>query len=86
MPKHNVVPTTISFGPFECSDSAFGLFCLVIENALQLNLPDEPLQAESLSLPFVGGVYSDLSSVEESTVGSQFDLSLPIGDQGHIRF
>ena len=76
----------ISFGPFDCSDSAFGLFCLVIENGLQLNLPDEPLQVTGLSLPFLGGVYSDLNSVGESTVGSQFDLSLPVGDQDAFGF
>ena len=76
----------VSFGPFECSDSAFGLFCLVLENGLQLNLPEEPLQAEGLPLPFLGGVYSDLQSDGESSVGSRFDLAFPVGDEESFGF
>ncbi len=74
----------VTFGPLECTDSAFGVFCSVIENGLDVEFPLAPVSVEAAPLPFAGGTFADLNVDGGSTATSQISFSIPLGPDNSI--
>ena len=66
-------------GPLDCTDSAFGALCGLIEAGLEIEFPLTPLAGEDAPLPFNGGTFQGLNS-SRSTAGATISFSIPIDE------
>ena len=71
---------TLPLGPLDCTDSAFGVFCSTIEAGLGIEFPTETITTSGTALPLTAVLFSDLNDAGSSTVSSQLQFSIPIGD------
>lgn len=84
---------SVDAGPLDCSDSALGVVCGLVEGGLGVEFPVDAISFDA-PFPFAAGAFSDLNRRAQtapggtgpSSVSADIDFSFPLGDDVTIGF